>query len=1319
MEPEVQQGQYIKLNENNWNVWKFQVKVTLIAKELYGVTSGTEVKPEDTDKTYAGFIKKDAKAQEVLVSRMEPGPMSHIISCVSAKEMWDRLHIIYEKKSNVSIHLLQQQFFNLKFDDNVMNFLSKIQNLVAEMKQLNEEIPEKMIITKALMALPEQYKHFISAWESVSEEQRTLSNLTARLLVEEERLKTKEETVALSAKTKSNIKCFSCGKLGHKKNQCRNASYVHKNKNIVCNFCNKKGHLIKDCYFRKNKTVKTSCENGKDFALMGIVDSKTDVEFYLDSGASEHMCKDINMFGNYSKLKESKQIKIGDGNFITAIGIGTVFVLSFDGEEYIQVQLQSVLHVPDLKINLFSQGKALDKGVYMISDSHSAKFIHRNTKKIYAIAKREGKLFKMLFNLDKSRILSKSKNENECCIADSNVKGKKKNLMWWHERLAHQHFEHVKKLLTENEISWENSADIPFCEACIQGKHHRSPFKESESKSSEICNIIHADLCGPMEVTSIGKSRYMFLLKDDYSHFRQVYFIENKYQVFEKLSEFIFMCENQLNKNIRILRSDNGKEFVNSRVKELLIRHGIEHQTSVAYYPQQNGRAEREMRTVMEAARTMLVAKNLDKKFWAEAANTAVYIINRTGTSTVKGKTPYELWKSKSFDIKNLKFQFGSEVWVLVPKEKRRKLDAKSEKGIFLGYGENTKGFRVYFARTNTVTLQRDLIINPNENTSSSIKDENIVFDCFESEKSQSLEDNNVKSLTEDNTDAGENDKSSTDSPNLQVNNTGIQLRPRDKIKKPSRYDDFETSYVGITDVEEPTTYEEAMKSGSSRRWQQAIDAELKALSDNETWDIVDEPNDCDVIDSKWVFKIKRDNTGKISLFKCRLVAKGFQQKGLMFEDIYSPVAKLNTLRTLLAISVNFDWVVHQTDVCSAFLHGEIKENVFMYLPENCNLPKGKVCKLKKSIYGLKRAPKYWYEKFHDFMSSQNFVRSENDHCLYFKISKTSTMYVLIYVDDTFITGSDPKQVDDFKCEMKRNFKMKDLGPISYYLGISITQNVSEGVITLDQSGYLESVLKRFDMFECISISTPMDSNFDYEGLIKEKLGNADIENRCRKLIGCIMYAMLGSRPDLCNCISILSRYQNYGNNDLLLCLKRVLRYIKGTIDLKLVYRKNVNSETVKGFVDADWGGDSINRKSTTGYCFQVHNCTVTWCSKQQTCVALSSTEAEYIALSQCISEACWLRNLLIELSVRDSKNFVVPIYEDNQSAIRISKSCEQPKRLKHIDVKYHFVQEKVGDGTVSILHIPSGEQIADLLTKPLAKVLFEKFRKLLFDQLL
>lgn len=251
-------------------------------------------------------------------------------------------------------------------------------------------------------------------------------------------------------------------------------------------------------------------------------------------------------------------------------------------------------------------------------------------------------------------------------------------------------------------------------------------------------------------------------------------------------------------------------------------------------------------------------------------------------------------------------------------------------------------------------------------------------------------------------------------------------------------------------------------------------------------------------------------------------------------------------------------------------------------------------------------------------------------------------------------------------------------------------------------------------MTDCKPVHTPMDQNFDHYSLLRPKSESPELENTCRKIIGCVMYAILGSRPDMCASISILSRYQSCASTELLTCLKRVLRYIKGTLDLKLVYKRNdCNQINVKGFTDADWAGDNTDRKSTSGFCFKIFNCTVSWASKKQNCVSLSATEAEYVSLSQSTCEACWLKNLLNEIGVCEVEKPVV-IYEDNQSSIKISSSIEQPKRLKHIDVKHHFIKEKVKNKTIELKYIPTQKQIADILTKPLNKCPFEKLRNLI-----
>ena len=378
-----------KLNNFNWNVWKFQIRVVLMAKGLYEITCGDESVPTTATANEVGKWKlKDAKAQEVLIVRMEEEIISYVMQCETAKEMWSKLESIFERKSEVSTHLLNEQFYNLKFENETVNsFITKVINLQAKLKQQGEDIPEKMILTKIIMSLPEKYRHFRSAWESVSSDNQTLNNLTARILIEEERLEKEESTVALmtvrqpprSTSNKVNRelkKCFFCGKPGHFKSHC---------KNIECNYCKRRGHLLKDCYLKKKKEERerNQTRNGRNdnnTALITVssdILSQINVEWYMDSGASQHMCKEKELFCNFEEFEVSKFVKIGDGTTLQALGQGNICILAYNGKNFHSVTLFDVLFVPQLKVNLFSQGKALDKSLTLVSDAKKAQFVNK------------------------------------------------------------------------------------------------------------------------------------------------------------------------------------------------------------------------------------------------------------------------------------------------------------------------------------------------------------------------------------------------------------------------------------------------------------------------------------------------------------------------------------------------------------------------------------------------------------------------------------------------------------------------------------------------------------------------------------------------------------------------------------------------------------------------------------------------------------------------------------------------------------------------------------------------------------------------------
>lgn len=1277
-----------KFSGENWTTWKFQVVVMLKSKGLYDLVCGDTLKPTTPRTEVEKWDRNDAKAQEIIVTRMEEKQLTHILACRTAAEMWLKLQTIYEHKSQVSVHLLQQRFFSLEYKEgSVAQFISEIEEIQSTLKGLGEEISEKMVITKILISLPENLKHFVSAWESTPNDKQTMNELMSRLLIEEERMNKSEVITALTSKSnevkQKELRCFLCNKLGHFKKQCQKFRARNFNKKI-CHYCKKEGHIIQNCWLKnkKNQIDKEEMNQGSKstqafvgtsininenvFTTVGFADQNIDT-WWLDSGATEHMCFNQTLFNEINGLKIKKQVKVGNGTLLEVRGTGNIKLRSWNGQKWLDTELKNVFFVPELKVNLFSVSSALDKGFILQSNKEKCELLD-DKGNVRAVAERQGKMFKMCFS-------NFIQSEPEQC-------NKVESILNWHKKLAHVNFEQVKKILNNHSIKY-SKVDNPFCNDCLAGKQHRLPFPKSESRAKQTCELIHSDLCGPFEVPSLGGSKYYLLLKDDFSGYRVVYFLKNKSETREKIQSFIYMAEKQTNNKVKTMRTDNGLEFINKELKNVFEKMGIRHERTCTYSPEQNGRAERENRTLVEAARTLLHSKNQKKFLWAEAINSAVFTLNRIGNCPIQDQNCYKLWFGKDYDI-NIFNEFGSNVAVHVPKEKRLKLDSKTEKGIFVGYSDVTKGYRIFFPRTNKIEVHRDVIFIP----------ENTIKGDIEIEPENVIKLNIEEEQNEDNT-LINNEIEQQEQESEEINN-GRQRR------KPIWTKDYEMSFYTAT--EEPVTYEDAVKGKNAEEWKKAIDSELCVLHENNTWSEVPWPSDKKVIESKWVFKVKNENE-----FKARLVARGFQQDcSSELYDIYAPVAKLATFRILIVIANKLGKPIFQMDVRSAFLYGDISEEVYMSLPGYNKSNSDFVCKLHKSIYGLKKSPRCWNTKFDNLMKSEGFTRSQNDFCLYFKCSHPDRLFVLLYVDDLLILGTDLQKVDKLKYSFSKNFCMKDLGIVSHYLGIHVKQNLIEGYTVLNQTRYLKNVLQKFDMSECKPIATPLDYNMNCNALIDNE-NNPDLVKLCRQIIGNLMYAALGTRPDLCQSVNLLSRYQDKSNENLYKALKRILRYIKGTIALNLLFKPNFNDNTLYGYVDADWGGDVVERKSTTGYIFKFFGCTISWCSKKQQNVSISSTESEYVALSLAICEACWLRKIIVDFDI--PFNCPIVLYEDNQSAINIAYNPENNKRLKHIDIKHFFIKEKIDLGLINVVHMNTNDQVADMFTKILGRVKFEKFR--------
>lgn len=414
------------------------------------------------------------------------------------------------------------------------------------------------------------------------------------------------------------------------------------------------------------------------------------------------------------------------------------------------------------------------------------------------------------------------------------------------------------------------------------------------------------------------------------------------------------------------------------------------------------------------------------------------------------------------------------------------------------------------------------------------------------------------------------------------------------------------------------------------------------------------------------------------------------------------------SFKLLFALSAMLDLEIEQMDVTTAFLYGKIKEDIYIEQPTGFINNSNKCCKLKKALYGLKQSPRVWYETLSVFLQELGFKPLESDYSVF--INNTENIIIAIYVDDILIFGKDKNLINKLKANLSNKFRISDLGPIHHYLGMEILRNRAKNLIYINQETYLTNVLLRFNMSTCNSVSTPMETGLNLQ-VSNIQASSASIQ-LYQSVIGSLMYAMLETRPDICYCIAKLSQYASNPNISHFQALKRVLRYIQGTLKYRLIYKNYNNSPlTLEGFSDANWGGDT-NKKSTGAYLYYINNNLISWCSKKQPTVALSSCESEYMALTQASREAVWLIKLISQLKCEYIKytQINIPIHLDSQSAIALAKNPEFHARTKYIDIQNHYVRELVIKRLNNTPYISTNNMKADGLTKPLARIKFIDF---------
>jgi hypothetical protein len=515
--------------------------------------------------------------------------------------------------------------------------------------------------------------------------------------------------------------------------------------------------------------------------------------------------------------------------------------------------------------------------------------------------------------------------------------------------------------------------------------------------------------------------------------------------------------------------------------------------------------------------------------------------------------------------------------------------------------------------------------------------------------------------------------------------------------------DEWELSGLCLAAAEEPASVEHALGDAS---WRGAMEEEMKSIHDNNTWEMTTLPAGHRAIGLKWVFKVKKDPAGRVIKHKARLVAKGYSQRqGIDFDEVYAPVARLETVRLLLALAAHSGWQVHHMDVKSAFLNGDLAEEVYVHQPPGYIDGKNSnhVLKLHKALYGLRQAPRAWNAKLHDSLQTLGFQRCPSEYALYRRGDADSFLLVGVYVDDLVITGSNSVDIKLFKEQMHKLFRMSDLGLLSYYLGIEVEQK--DDCITLCQSSYAVKILETAGMQDCNKCCTPMEARLK---IGKNNGGDAVDATLYRSIIGSLRY-LVNTRPDLAFAVGFASRFMEAPGVHHWALVKQILRYVKGTVNLGCCYRASSVQKLV-GYSDSDYAGDTDDRKSTSGVVFFLGPSIITWSSQKQRIIAQSSCEAEYIAAASGGTQGVWLSRLLGEVCGKEPEKTKLCV--DNMSAIALCKNPVFHERTKHIDTRYHYIRECVEEGRIDVVHVSTSDQMGDILTKALPRAKFIEMRQ-------
>ena len=1002
-----------------------------------------------------------------------------------------------------------------------------------------------------------------------------------------------------------------------------------------------------------------------------------------------------------------------------------------------------------------------------------------------------------------------------------------------HHRMGHVSYGKLKQMLRDGTLNGVKvdldkcTEEEGKCVVCLKGKMARKPFENViEKRSERALEVVHLDIAGPMEVLGRDGARFLFVFVDDHSNLVACYGTKRKSDSPAVLKRFISDVGKPAKLNVEVLMTDNDGVFISDLFRGLCDELGIVQRYTVAGTSEQNGKAERGIRTMTDMIRTLLIAGKQDDNMWLDAAEYGAEIRNKVsvGNSEV---TPHEIVYGSKADVSDI-HPFGCRVMFYVNRKRggkrKDRLQPRAKVGYFVGLDRERTAYKIMrqedrviqSMRREDVVFERwvpprrfvgtDEVVNRNvelvqegqeeqeeqEEQGRISSDSDSSSSEIETEESSSGGD----SSDDDDDDGGEGDGDGAggdgdgaggdgdgdgvggveagggDAPTGVPRRSQRERRPALKIRLQRSGEAIGSGARGVGSdgavmmavlakqqrdeyftelTDDPVSYVDAMQSEQCEGWKIAIASEFEAHRENGTWEVC---NDVDpntgmpagaaergavLVGHKWVFKTKRDANGNVVRCKARLCAQEFRDKGKKREqrlwrqrndqlgsgdydedvDLYAPVASKAGIRVVAALAALNELMIYQLDVKTAYINAVLDREVYMTAPEGLvGVASGSVVRLKKCLYGLRTSGNRWNNLLNSDLEQMGYRRTQADPSIYVREHKGDVSYVAIVVDDVLIAAKHEVEYKRVLEVLSKKYKMTDEGLLEYYVGIEVEQKPGE--IILRQRGYTKQVLERYGMWECNAVATPMVGKYDRRmspqtDAEREQMSNVDY----RGAVGALRYLADTTRPEIDGAVNTMSRFSNDPGNEHWQGVKRIMRYLRGTLNYGLRYSKDGNGEKdgtqLYGYSDADYGGCEDTRRSVSGCIMMLAGGPVVWASRKQQCVTLSTMESEYVALTMAATEAIWLRNLLGELGEKQCGASI--LYGDNVAANLQSKRPGVTRKAKHVDVRYHFIRECVSRCDLDVKHVRSSDNLADVFTKALTHIAFKRLTsKFMFD---